>query len=110
MREQANRMYGVLPYYLTKMIVEVPFQLIVPIIYTVLTYLAIRLRNEAESFFQFLAALLLMVFLGNSIGILLVSIFGDFRVAVGVVPVLFFYIIDRGIAFNSFLWSYSKYR
>ena len=80
-------MYGVLPYYLTKMIVEFPFQLLIPAIYTLLTYWAIRQRNEAGPFFEFLGALLLMSFVGNSIGILLGSLFGDFREAVGVVPV-----------------------
>ena len=110
MREQANRTYGVLPYYLTKMLVEMPFQLIVPIIYTVLTYWAIGLRNEAASFFEFLASLLLMCFLGNSIGILLGSVFGDFRAAVGIVPVFLLNNIDCCIATATFCRVHSKRR
>lgn len=89
LREQANRMYGVLPYYLSKMIVELPCQIILPILFCLITYWAIELRNETAAFFQFTAAILMLAFVGNSIGILLGSMFGDPRMAIGVVPVLF---------------------
>lgn len=88
-REQSNRMYGVLPYYLAKMIVELPCHIIMPIIYCLITYWAIRLRNETESFFLFTAAVLMIAIVGNSIGLLLGSMFADFRIAIGVVPVQF---------------------
>jgi ATP-binding cassette subfamily G (WHITE) protein 1 len=80
-------MYGVLPYYLTKMLVDLPTQVIMPILYSVITYWAIGLRNETDSFFLFAAGILMTALVGNSIGILLGSLFSDFRIAIGVVPV-----------------------
>eukprot|EP00826_Nyctotherus_ovalis_P052897 TRINITY_DN678_c0_g1_i9.p1 TRINITY_DN678_c0_g1~~TRINITY_DN678_c0_g1_i9.p1 ORF type:complete len:654 (+),score=168.67 TRINITY_DN678_c0_g1_i9:414-2375(+) len=87
-REQSNRMYGVLPYYLAKMIVELPCHIIMPIIYCLITYWAIRLRNETDSFFIFTCSVLMIAIVGNSIGLLLGSMFADFRIAIGVVPII----------------------
>lgn len=88
LREQANRMYGVLPYYLTKTFVELPYQLVMPFLFSVIVYWAIRFRNDAESYFLFLAALLILVFFGNSLGVLLSSMFSNVRAAFAVVPVV----------------------
>jgi len=84
-------MYGVLPYYLTKMLVDLPCQIILPILYTVITYWGMGLRNETESFFLFAAAILMVAIVGNSLGILLGSLFADFRVAIGIVPVTVYF-------------------
>jgi len=68
--------------------VEIPFQLTMPILFSLIIYWAIKLRNEAASFFLFVSALLILVFFGNSLGILLGSMFSDIRAALGVIPVL----------------------
>jgi len=87
LREQANRMYGVLPYYLTKSFVELPYQLVMPWLFSVIIYWAIGYRNTAEAYFIFLAALMILVFFGNSLGVLLSSMFSNVRAAFAVVPV-----------------------
>jgi len=89
LREQANRMYGTLPYYLTKTFVEMPYQLLMPILFTLIIYWAVGFRNEAGSFFIFLAGLMLMVFFGNSIGVLMSSMFSNVRAVFAAVPVCF---------------------
>ncbi len=53
LREYANRMYDTLPYYLSKTAVELPYQLILPILMSVLVYWIIGLRNTAECFWIF---------------------------------------------------------
>ncbi len=53
LREYANRMYGTLPYYLSKTTVELPYQLILPILMAVLVYWIIGLRNTAGCFWIF---------------------------------------------------------
>lgn len=80
-------MYGVLPYYLTKSLVEIPFQLLLPIIFTLIVFWSVGFRLSAAMFFLFLAALMFLVFLGNSIGILLSSMFSDVRAAFTIMPV-----------------------
>ena len=41
LREQAKKMYGVLPYYLTKTLLEVPVFLICPMIISIITYFGV---------------------------------------------------------------------
>ncbi len=53
LREQSNRMYGVLPYYLTKTFVELPFQLFMPLLFSLIIYWAIHFRNSGECYFLF---------------------------------------------------------
>ena len=38
LREQANKMYDVLPYYFAKTIAEIPVFTIIPVIFTLVTY------------------------------------------------------------------------
>jgi len=83
-------MYGVLPYYLTKSIVEVPFQLFIPTLFTLIIFWAIGFRRTPEMFFLFLSALMLLVFFGNSFGILLSSMFSNSRSAFTLMPVVVF--------------------
>lgn len=89
-------MYGVLPYYLTKSFVELPYQLVMPFLFSLIIYWAINFRNDAESYFLFcivylfysiVAALLILVFFGNSLGTLVSSMFSNVRAAFAVVPV-----------------------
>ncbi len=53
LREYANRMYETLPYFLSKTCVELPYQLILPVFFAVITYWIIGLRNTAECFWIF---------------------------------------------------------
>lgn len=79
-------MYGVFPYYLTKSCVEIPYQLLMPILFSLITYWCIGLRNTAKAYFTHLAALLVLVLLGNSIGVMLSSMFSNVRTAFSISP------------------------
>lgn len=81
-------MYGVLPYYLTKAAVEIPYQLLMPILFTLITYWAIGFRNTAKAYFTHMANMLVLVFLGNSLGVMLSSMFSDVRTAFSIAPVI----------------------
>ena len=51
LREQANQMYGILPYYLAKIISDIPSFLIIPVVFTAITYFAIGLTKDTSQFF-----------------------------------------------------------
>lgn len=53
LREQANKMYGVVPYYLAKTLTDIPSFIIDPIIATAITFFAIGFTREVEVFMQF---------------------------------------------------------
>ena len=46
LREQANQMYGVVPYYLAKIVSDIPSFLIIPVVFTSITYFSIGLTKD----------------------------------------------------------------
>lgn len=61
LREYCNQMYDLAPYYLTKMLIEIPVLLFVPLLMQVMTYWAIGFRPEARSFFMMYFGLEMMI-------------------------------------------------
>ena len=51
LREQANKMYGVLPYFIAKILAELPVFIIVPLIFNAITYFSIGYNRIVEQFF-----------------------------------------------------------
>ena len=51
LREQANKMYNVLPYYCAKILSDVPSFVVVPIVFTAITYFSIGLTKDTVQFF-----------------------------------------------------------
>ena len=46
-REKTSKMYGVVPYYISKLIIELPLLLGLPLLENVLTFFGIGYRKEA---------------------------------------------------------------
>lgn len=59
-----------------------------PILFSLITYWAIGFRNTAQAYFIHMATLLVLVFLGNSLGVMLSSMFSDIRTAFSIAPVI----------------------
>eukprot|EP00347_Sterkiella_histriomuscorum_P001693 403371041 len=86
LREFANNMYGVSPYYLSKVLVDVPLIIITPLLNTIIVYFGIGLTVTAFQFFYFYLILFLVSFLSASYGYLISSIFEKEEDAVGMTP------------------------
>jgi ABC-type multidrug transport system permease subunit len=65
----------VLPYYLTKVIVETPIMLVTPLIFQLVVFFGMGLTITGGQFFMFYIILVLVVFTASSLGYLLSSIF-----------------------------------
>jgi ABC-type multidrug transport system permease subunit len=48
LREQSNQMYGVVPYCITKMIVELPILIITPLLMTLVVYFAVGFERTFQ--------------------------------------------------------------
>lgn len=59
-----------------------------PILFSLITYWTIGFRNTAKAYFIHMATLLVLVFLGNSLGVMLSSMFSDVRTAFSIAPVI----------------------
>eukprot|EP00347_Sterkiella_histriomuscorum_P009865 403339578 len=75
LREYAEELYGSLPYYLSKIIIEAPLQILQSMTTTIVVYFAIGMKPEPENFFGFFFALLNLTFYASSLGYLFGTIF-----------------------------------
>ena len=68
LREQANKMYGVIPYYFAKLISDIPGFLIVPTAFIAITYFAVGLTKGADLFFMFVLTAIFNTLCAVSLG------------------------------------------
>ena len=68
LREYANKMYGIWPYFISKSIVEIPFQACIPLFVACVTYFAVGMTADADRFFLHALVLILDVFCATSFG------------------------------------------
>ncbi|CDW76556.1 abc transporter family protein [Stylonychia lemnae] len=88
LREQANKIYNVGPYFLAKVSLELPAQIITPMLWTVIIYFGCGFALTAGQFFYFYLILLLLVLCASSFGYFLSSIFNRETTAVEVAPII----------------------
>ena len=88
MREQANKMYTVFPYYIAKILSDVPVFLIVPMIFTLITFFAIGFTRQVDIFFGFFISLAMNTLAGVSLGYLISSAFTVAALALAIAPVI----------------------
>jgi hypothetical protein len=110
LKEYSNNMYSVPAYYFAKSLSELPFQFIPPFFYSVLVYWTIGANTSTFSrFLIFLTNYVLLFLAGDSMGILLGSLFNDPRLAMAVFPAIYTpYIITGGFLStksNSFIFT-----
>ncbi|PNH12086.1 ABC transporter G family member 1, partial [Tetrabaena socialis] len=85
-REYGNGMYGLPAYFISRWAVELPFQVVMPVMSAVICYWMIGYQNIAEKFGWFALTLVLMDTCGAGLGIFVSCIFNDLSVALSVMP------------------------
>ena len=86
LREQANKMYRVLPYYISKLIVDTPVMLVTPMLATLIIYWSIGLASTVEQFFGAYLIQVMCALAASSFGYLLSSIFENETAATSLAP------------------------
>jgi len=101
-REHRSRMYGLLAYFMSKVLVELPFLIIIPFLYATATYFAVGLHSGADHFFICVVTLLLTANCGNAIGLWAASTFSELESALVALPLLLLpFIIFGGLFANT---------
>jgi ABC-type multidrug transport system permease subunit len=80
-------MYGILPYYLSKIFIDLPILIVTVIVFVIIIYFGIGLVNNAWSFFKFLFTVILVGFLSQLYGLTLSVFFNQPEAAVGIAPI-----------------------
>jgi ATP-binding cassette subfamily G (WHITE) protein 2 (SNQ2) len=80
-------MYGIMPYYLSKILVDLPILIVTQIIFALIVYFGIGLQANAWFFFKFLFAIILVGFMSQLYGLTLSVFFNQPEAAVGIAPI-----------------------
>jgi ATP-binding cassette subfamily G (WHITE) protein 2 len=88
-KEYESGLYDVLPYYLSKILVEILFTSIFPTIFTLLVYFTTNLNLSVKCFFTFLGGTILYIQIATLMGILIGTIVQSPSLAVEVAPAIF---------------------
>lgn len=86
LRERASSAYRVSTYYLGKTLSEMPFQVIMPCIYSVVVYWMVGLRPGADAFFTFMVVIVVTIFCAQSLGYFLGCVTPSLPVAMAIAP------------------------
>ena len=95
-------MYGTVPFYLSKVFSDLPWQIFFPVVYGTITYWMIGFQAQADKFFIFLTCITLCANVGSAIGLLLGTVAKTVSVAISLIPVsLIPFMIFSGFFVNS---------
>jgi len=86
LREYANKMYRVFPYFLAKIIVDTPMLIISPAVGALITYWVLDLHNSFQGFMGYLIAQVLVHLVASAIGYFISAIFENETTAMGLAP------------------------
>jgi ABC-type multidrug transport system permease subunit len=88
LREQANGLYGILPYFLSRVLCDLPMKVFCPSLQGTLVYWLVGLQATPEKFALFILTLVFTSLAGNALGLTVASAFHDFNVASAVSPLI----------------------
>eukprot|EP00667_Euglena_gracilis_P002040 EG_transcript_2040 len=87
-REHRNGLYTVFPYFLSKFCSELPFQVLLPVIYSSIFYWLVNLNPGVGQFFIFMAVIILLNMASCSLGIWISAMAPSVSVALAIAPAL----------------------
>lgn len=101
LREYTNKTYSIWTYFISKTLVETPFQLIFPCIFSVLIYFTTGMTTDWDKFFIFTFILLLDTFFGISIGFFFGCFFeNSSKATTGALLIMLPFLIFNGFIVN----------
>jgi ABC-type multidrug transport system permease subunit len=87
-REYGNGYYGILPYFLSKSVLEVPLALFTPSVMVSIMYPLVGLRSGWMHFLTAVVTAQLMSLVGATIGLCLGAVFPNFQAAMAIMPAI----------------------
>lgn len=82
LREHTSKLYDVLPYYLAKNIIETPFSLLIHLVYCLIVYYLINLRENVNNYFIFCGIYLSLSWLAQSFGFMFGAAFENLSIGI----------------------------
>ena len=105
LREEANKMYSILPYFATKIQFDIPSIVILSILMSAIQYFGVGLTATWDKFLRFLLGCFCSLLTGTSIGYFFSSLFDNLEMAAAVTPIC----LMPFALFGGFLSNTSKF-
>jgi ABC-type multidrug transport system ATPase subunit len=87
-REQQNNLYKTGPYFMARVIVDIPIRLLGPFLFATISYWALGFQNDGVKYLICVIILILLALAGNAMGLFLACIFTDVSIALAVAPMV----------------------
>ena len=88
LREQANQLYGSVPYYFAKIMIEVPISLLLPLLMQLIIYWSNGFKHSAEDFGKIYLVLVLLSQNAIGMGLIISSAANNLTVATSIAPLI----------------------
>jgi ABC-type multidrug transport system permease subunit len=82
-------MYGVLPYFISRNIIDIPYLIVIPLFFQLIIYWMIGMGNTPEQFFFMYFALFLHFFTATSLGLFVGSMITDAKTVSAILNMVF---------------------
>ncbi|KAJ2663369.1 hypothetical protein IW148_002499 [Coemansia sp. RSA 1199] len=102
LREWQGGYYGLPAYFVSKNMIELPIQMLVPIIYASISYWLLGLRSDGVKFVIYTAVCICLNLCGFSFGLLLGSVFNNMSTILAALPGMFLpFLLFGGLLVNT---------
>ncbi|KAJ2366687.1 hypothetical protein H4S01_002568 [Coemansia sp. RSA 2610] len=102
LREWQSGYYGLPAYFVSKNLVELPIQVVLPIVYSAIAYWLLGLRSDGTKFVLFTVVCVCMNLCGYSFGLLLASALPDMSTILAALPAVFLpFLLFGGLLVNT---------
>lgn len=93
LKEYDSGLYQIFPYYMSKLLIDLPLTAFFPMLFTSIVYYIVNLSNPAANFFLFMLGTVLLSWLATLFGIFIGTLVSDVNVAIEIAPMIFVPII-----------------
>jgi len=101
-KEYNSGLYGIVPYYTSKLLIEMPLTALFPTLFVSIVYYIVNFNNGANHFFFFVLGGILIAWIGTLMGIFIGTLVTDLSVAIEIAPMVFVpFILFSGFTTNT---------
>lgn len=90
LKEYSGRFYSTLPYFMSKVMIEIPVAIIYPVIWTCIIYYIINYTHPFVNLVKMCVVAILLTFTSQSLGLAIGASFNSIDAALNITPLIFF--------------------
>ena len=102
LKEYNSGLYGIIPYFFSKLIIEIPLTSFFPILFSCIVYFVVNFNPGVSNFFLFIVGALLISNCGSIMGMFIGTLVSSSSAAIDIAPLIFFpFLMFAGFTTNT---------